>query len=187
MTKLGRDPAADIHIPQVTLLLDSIIMLNFILFLHQRTVSNCHVVIEADEDGATIHDRHSANGTKMKGKRLKPNIRHHLEHKSSLLFGNVEAIWLEGAPGSKVGDSDGEMSDNLLEDEEENRCFGQIYTTFPSIETLLRPPTFIPETPVVTRTVADKAKSYPTTDLSFVPESQSSPLPGSVLRHLENR
>ena len=25
------------------------------------------------------------------------------------------------------------------------------------------------------------------TDLSFVPESQSSPLPGSVLRHLENR
>ena len=85
------------------------------------------MVIEADEDGATIHDRHSANGTKMKGKRLKPNIRHHLEHKSSLLFGNVEALWLEGAPGSKVVDSDdGEMSDNLMEDEEENRCFVRI-------------------------------------------------------------
>merc|ERR1719264_1451136 len=62
------------------------------------------------------------------------------------------------------------MSDNLLEDEEENR-----------------PPNFIPETPVVARTVAPKAKSYPATDLSFVPESQSSPLPGSVLRHLDNR
>ena len=185
MTKLGRDPAADIHIPQVTPPPNN--YAQFHPFLHQRTVSNCHVVIEADEDGATIHDRHSANGTKMKGKRLKPNIRHHLEHKSSLLFGNVEAIWLEGAPGSKVGDSDGEMSDNLLEDEEENRCFGQIYTTFPSIETLLRPPVFIPETPVVTRTVADKAKLYQATDLSFVPESQSSPLPGSVLRHLDNR
>ena len=138
-------------------------------------------IVSGNQEGDIV------SGTKMKGKRLKPNIRHHLEHKSSLLFGNVEAIWLEGAPGSKVGDSDGEMSDNLLEDEEENRCFGQIYTTFPSIETLLRPPTFIPETPVVTRTVADKAKLYPTTDLSFVPESQSSPLPGSVLRHLENR
>ena len=93
------------------------------------------MVIEADEDGATIHDTQSANGTKMKGKKLKPNVRHHLEHKSSLLFGNVDAIWLVGAPGSEVGESDdGEMSDNLLEDEEENRCFWHIYTTFPNIE-----------------------------------------------------
>ena len=52
---------------------------------------------------------------------------------------------------------------------------------------LLRPPNFIPETPVIARTMANKAKSYPATDLSFVPESQSSPLPGSVLRHLDNR
>ena len=81
------------------------------------------MVIEADEDGATIHDTQSANGTKMKGKKLKPNVRHQLEHKCSLLFGNVEAIWLEGPPGNEVGESDdGEMSDNLLEDEEENRC-----------------------------------------------------------------
>ena len=94
-------------------------------FAHQRAVSNCHAVIEADEDGATIYDI-SANGTKLKGKRLKANIRHHLEHESSLIFGNVEALWLQGAPGSKVDDSDGEMSDNLLEDEEENRCFVQI-------------------------------------------------------------
>ena len=124
MTKLGRDPAADIHIPQVltTVCLTKKSAL-FHSFLHQRAVSNCHVVIEADEDGATIHDTQSANGTKMKGKKLKPNVRHHLEHKSSLLFGNVEAIWLEGPPGSEVGESDdGEMSDNLLEDEEENRC-----------------------------------------------------------------
>ena len=87
-------------------------------------MSNCHVVIEADEDGATIHDRHSANGTKYKGKRLKPNIRHHLEHQSSLLFGNVEALWLEGPPGSRSGhSSDGNLSDNLLDEkeEEENR------------------------------------------------------------------
>ena len=34
--------------------------------------------------------------------------------------------WLQGAPVSKVDDSDGEMSDNLLEDEEENRCVVQI-------------------------------------------------------------
>ena len=84
-------------------------------------MSNCHAMIEADEDGATIHDRGSANGTKLKGKRLKANIRYHLEHESSLIFGNVEALWLQGAPGSKVDDSDGEMSDNLLEDEKENR------------------------------------------------------------------
>ena len=133
-------------------------------------MSNCHAMIEADEDGATIHDRGSANGTKLKGKKLKMNIRYHLEHKSSLFFGKEEALWLEGASRSKVDDSDGEMSDNLLEDEEENR-----------------PPTFIPETPVIARTATDKAKSYPTTDLSFVPESQSSPLPGSVLRHIDNR
>ena len=168
------------------------------------------MVIEADEDGATIHDRHSANGTKMKGKRLKPNIRHHLEHNSSLLFGNVEALWLEGAPGSKVVDSDdGEMSDNLMEDEEENRCFVRIQIdTVWSIAPLLccyhdvvllnvnifliRPPIFIPETPVVARTTtvgdSNRAKSFlPANDLSFVPESQSSPLPGSVLRHLDNR
>jgi len=81
VTKLGRDPTADIHVAK-------------------PTVSNCHVVIEADENGATIHDRQSANGTKYKGKRLKPNIRHNLEHNSSLLFGNVEALWLEGPPGS---------------------------------------------------------------------------------------
>ena len=37
---------------------------------HQRAVSNCHVVIEADEDGATIHDRGSANGKKLMGKKL---------------------------------------------------------------------------------------------------------------------
>ena len=85
-------------------------------------------MIEADEDGATIYDRGSSNGTKLKGKKLKPNIGYHLENKSSLLFGNVEALWLEGAPGSKVGDSDGEVSDNLLEEEEENRCFVQIQT-----------------------------------------------------------
>ena len=90
-------------------------------FAHQPAVSNCHAVIEADEDGATIYDI-SANGTKLKGKRLKANIMYHLEHESSLLFGNVEALWLQGAPVSKVDDSDGEMSDNLLEDEEENRC-----------------------------------------------------------------
>jgi len=168
VTKLGRDPTADIHVAQ-------------------RTVSNCHVVIEADEDGATIHDRHSANGTKYKGKRLKPNIRHHLEHQSSLLFGNVEALWLEGPPGSRSGHSnDGNLSDNLLDEKEEEEN---------------RPPTFIPETPVVGRAMpaTEKIKARPATsangaisatcatDLSFVPESQSSPLPGSVLRHLENR
>ena len=167
-------------------------------FTYQRTVSNVHVVIEADEDGATIHDRHSSNGTKIKGKKLKPHVRHHLEHKSSLLFGNVEAVWLEGAPGSKLEDSEGEMSDNLLEDEEENRYNINVNSIFKCSRScyednsmilihLSRPPTFIPETPVIARSVAEKAKSFPASDLSFVPESQSSPLPGTVLRQMDNR
>ena len=131
--KLGRDPTADIHVaqvdqPYINMTSSLKILLGYFQippdFFLQRTVSNCHVVIEADEDGATIHDRHSANGTKYKGKRLEPNIRHHLEHDSSLLFGNVEALWLEGPPGSRSGHSnDGNLSDNLLDEkeEEENR------------------------------------------------------------------
>ena len=45
------------------------------VYISNPSLSGTHAVIEAERDGATIHDVRSTNGTKKGGVRLKPNIR----------------------------------------------------------------------------------------------------------------
>ena len=54
--RIGRDPKCEIYISNPSL-------------------SRTHAVIEAERDGATVHDVKSSNGTKKGGVRLKPNVR----------------------------------------------------------------------------------------------------------------
>ena len=97
-----------------------------------------------------------------------------MESGEQLVFGDVAAVYIAGVESedaddcdtdSNVSDSLFEKEDNIDSDNEENK-----------------PPNFVPDTPV-----AMKAPLKPLTrpslgDMSFVPESQSSPLPTSVLK-----
>ena len=136
------------------------------IVIPQRAVSNVHAVLEASAGEApTLHDAGSANGTKKSGAKLKAQVRHALNSGDHLIFGNVTAIWMAGPP-----EEEAELSDDLLEQEEEGEEN--------------RPPDFVPETPAPAGRPAGKAL-LPAGGSFFLPESQSSPLPGSVLKQIQ--
>ena len=138
------------------------------IVIPQRAVSNVHAVLEASAGEApTLHDAGSANGTKKSGAKLKAQVRHALYSGDRLIFGNVTAIWMAGPP-----EEEAELSDDLLEQEEEEEGEEN------------RPPDFVPETPAPAGRPAGKAL-LPAGGSFFLPESQSSPLPGSVLKQIQ--
>ena len=138
------------------------------IVIPQRAVSNVHAVLEASAGEApTLHDAGSANGTKKSGAKLKAQVRHALNSGDHLIFGNVTAIWMAGPP-----EEEAELSDDLLEQEEEEEGEEN------------RPPDFVPGTPAPAGRPAGKAL-LPAGGSFFLPESQSSPLPGSVLKQIQ--
>ena len=112
----------------------------------------------------TVHDNKSSNGTRKGNMLLKPHVRYDLQHGDSLRFGDITASFK--LTTNDVHDNVSDLSNNsdsLLDDENENV-----------------PPNFVPETPAAVTRVA-MAKGRPSlSDMSFVPESQSSPLPTSA-------
>ena len=134
------------------------------IVIPQRAVSNVHAVLEASAGEApTLHDAGSANGTKKSGAKLKAQVRHALNSGDRLIFGNVTAIWMAGPP-----EEEAELSEDLLKQTEE----------------FVPEPDFVPETPAPTGQPAGKAL-LPAGGSFFLPESQSSPLPGSVLKQIQ--
>ena len=139
------------------------------IVIPQRAVSNVHAVLEASAGEApTLHDAGSANGTKKSGAKLKAQVRHALYSGDRLIFGNVTAIWMAGPP-----EEEAELSDDVMEQEEEEEEGEEN-----------RPPDFVPETPAPAGRPAGKAL-LPAGGSFFLPESQSSPLPGSVLKQIQ--
>jgi len=160
------------------------------IVIPQRAVSNVHAVLEASAGEApTLHDAGSANGTKKSGAKLKAHVRHALNSGDHLIFGNVTAIWMAGPP-----EEEAELSDDLLEQEEEEEgdVLNQVQNLpLPEEEEEEeeegeenRPPDFVPETPAPAGRPAGKAL-LPAGGSFFLPESQSSPLPGSVLKQIQ--
>ena len=143
-TKIGRDPLCHV-------------------FINNPNLSRVHAIIEAENDGVTVHDNRSSNGSKKGSLVLKPHVRYDLRDGDQLKLGNLSVLFQMKKNEAVVADSDNE-SDSLLDDENEN---------------VPPNPNFVPDTPVVNKAV--KSSSRPSlSDLSFVPESQSSPLPSSV-------
>ena len=70
--KIGRDPKCEI-------------------FINSLTVSRVHAVIDAEEDGITVQDEGSSNGTKKDHMSLKPGGRYILINGEQLTLGNVVA------------------------------------------------------------------------------------------------
>ena len=70
--KIGRDPKCEI-------------------FINSLTVSRVHAVIDAEEDGITVQDEGSSNGTKKDQMSLKPGGRYILTNGEQLTLGNVVA------------------------------------------------------------------------------------------------
>ena len=70
--KIGRDPRCEI-------------------FINSLTVSRVHAVIDAEEDGITVQDEGSSNGTKKDQMSLKPGGRYILTNGEQLTLGNVVA------------------------------------------------------------------------------------------------
>ena len=133
------------------------------IFINNPSVSKVHAVIEAESDGITVHDERSSNGTRKGGMRLKPDSRYNLTDGEELLIGNVVARF--SLLDRMDDDASSNASETLLDDHEEDA------------ENV--PPNFVPETPqVVKKPRMRENPSLP--DLTFQPESQSSPLPTSA-------
>ena len=145
--RIGRDPVCQIRISNPSL-------------------SRIHAVIEADQDGVTVHDNKSSNGSKKKGMVLKPHVRYNLEHGDTLKLGDI-VVTFDNAKNENNEEEDAEStgSGTLLDDFDDENI----------------PPNFVPDTPVAAHNNHPVSKGRPSlTDLSFIPESQSSPLPTSV-------
>ena len=150
-TKIGRDPLCKIWIKNPSL-------------------SRVHAVIEADQDGVTIHDNKSSNGSKKSGMTLKPQVRYNLENGDKLKLGDLLATFKTVFQDAKdESDVESNASDTLLEDFDDENI----------------PPNFVPETPVPSKQLIPKSRPS-LSDLSFIPESQSSPLPTSSVANLKN-
>ena len=152
-TKIGRDPLCKIWVKNPSL-------------------SRVHAVIEADQDGVTIHDNKSSNGTKKGGMNMKPQVRYALEDGDRIKLGDLLATFKAVSRDAKNdNDVESNASDTLLDDDfdEENV-----------------PPNFVPETPVLSKPLINKGRPS-LSDLSFIPESQSSPLPTSSMANLKNQ
>ena len=143
-TKIGRDPLCKIWIKNPSL-------------------SRIHAVIDADQDGVTIHDNKSSNGTKKGGMSMKAQVRYNLDNGDKIKIGNIFATF-EAVSNEAKDESDVESnaSDTLLDDFDGENV----------------PPNFVPETPVLTKPPISKGRPS-LGDLSFIPETQSSPLPTS--------
>ena len=145
--RIGRDPVCQICI-------------------NNPSLSRIHAVIEADQDGVTVHDNKSSNGSKKKGMVLKPHVRYNLEHGDTLKLGDI-VVTFDNAKDENNEEEDAEStgSGTLLDDFDDENI----------------PPNFVPDTPVAAHNNHPVSKGRPSlTDLSFIPESQSSPLPTSV-------
>ena len=152
-TKIGRDPLCKIWIKNPSL-------------------SRVHAVIEADQDGVTIHDNKSSNGTKKGGMNMKPQVRYNLENGDKLKFGDLLATFKTVSSDAKdESDVESNASDTLLDDDFDDENI---------------PPNFVPETPVPSKPQTTKIRPS-LSDLSFIPESQSSPLPTSSMANLKNQ
>ena len=135
------------------------------VYINNPTLSRVHATIEADHEGVTIHDNKSSNGTRKGTMVLRPHIRYDLQDGDSLRFGDINATF-KLTKNDDVPDNVSDLSNNsdsLLDDENENV-----------------PPNFVPETPAAVTRVAVVKGRPSLSDLSFVPESQSSPLPTSA-------
>jgi hypothetical protein len=147
------------------------------ILLSQPSISRTHAVIEADAGGAVIFDPGSSNGSKIYGVRMKPNIRYNLREGAKLILGEVQLMWREvhsesGAEGAEDEDSlsnCSDLSESLFDGAEDGEN---------------RPPNFVPETPAGAAAEArvKRLAGIEKSDLTFLPESQSSPLPGSSIR-----
>ena len=152
-TKIGRDPLCKIWIKNPSL-------------------SRVHAVIEADQDGVTIHDNKSSNGTKKGGMSLKPHVRYNLESEDKLKLGDLLVTFRSVTTDAKdESDVESNASGTLLEDDFDDENI---------------PPNFVPETPVLSKPQIIKGRPS-LSDLSFIPESQSSPLPTSSMANLKNQ
>ena len=152
-TKIGRDPLCKIWIKNPSL-------------------SRVHAVIEADQEGVTIHDNKSSNGTKKGGMNMKPQVRYNLENGDTLKFGDLLATFKTVSSDAKEeSDVESNASDTLLDDDFDDENI---------------PPNFVPETPVQSKPQIPKVRPS-LSDLSFIPESQSSPLPTSSMANLKNQ
>merc|ERR1719312_1436143 len=103
---------------------------------------------------------------------LKPHVRYNLENGDHLKLGDLLVNFKTVSTDAK-DDSDVESnaSDTLLEDDFDDENI---------------PPNFVPETPVLSKPQITKGRPS-LSDLSFIPESQSSPLPTSSMANLKNQ
>ena len=136
------------------------------------SLSRVHAIIEADSDGVTIHDNKSSNGTKKGSMQLKPHVRYNLENGDNIKLGDIVAVFhsKKNDEDEKESDVDSNASETLLDDFDDENV----------------PPNFVPETPVVGKQFAIKGRPS-LSDLSFVPDSQSSPLPTSAVAIMKNQ
>ena len=142
------------------------------IVINNQQLSRVHISIEAEADGITVQDEKSSNGTKKGKLSLKPGVRYNLEDGESLYLG-AEVVAKFRVPElrqeEEEDDASSNCSDNLMKDLEEDA------------ENV--PPNFVPETPQTVKPTLKGKPSLP--DQSFLPESQSSPLPSSISAFLK--
>ena len=149
-TRIGRDPQCDI-------------------FINNPSVSKVHAVIDGADDGITIQDEKSSNGTRKDKMLLKSEVRYILMNGEKLAFGNVVAEFLLN--DKEEDEKSSNASETLLGDFEDDADAENV------------PPNFVPDTPIVVKPTWREKHHLPET--SFQPESQSSPLPSSTIAILK--
>lgn len=138
------------------------------IVINNQHLSKIHVTIEAEADWVTVQDERSSNGTKKGKMSLKPGVMYNLEDGESLCLGGAVLAKFRVPERAQEEDDDvsSTASETLLKDLEDDA------------ENV--PPNFVPETPQTVKPTPFIRGKPALPDQSFLPESQSSPLPSSL-------